>query len=124
MAVPRNVSARDNLLVLTPVLESLQKHFHYKILKGDQSLFAIKIKDGLSVLHSKKPLGIGLYRVYLRGKLDNINMKIPPQVEDRIEFTGSGEMKKSEEKSETLPNEVVGVSEAKKFHLELFIKVV
>ena len=126
MTVPRNVTARDNLLVLTPVLESLQKHFHYEILRGNKSRFAIKIKDGVSILYAKNPLEVGLHRLYIKGHLDNTKMKLAFDAENQIEFSGSGDEKKSQKKSKEteMPlSDVVGVSEARKFHLDLFIAV-
>ena len=126
MTVPRNVTARDNLLVLTPVLESLQKHFHYEILRGNKSRFAIKIKDGVSILYAKNPLEVGLHRLYIKGHLDNTEMKLAFDAENQIEFSGSGDEKKLPKKSKKteMPlSDVVGVSEARKFHLDLFIAV-
>ncbi len=126
ITVPRNLTARDNLLVLTPVLESLQKHFHYEIVKGNRSLFAIRIKEGVSSLHAKKALKVGLHRVYLKGKLDSTKMKLPIDIENQIEFTGSGDEKKEQkesQKSEVPLTHVVGFSEARRFHLDLFITV-
>ena len=126
ITVPRNLTARDNLLVLTPVLESLQKHFHYEIVRGNRSLFAIKIKEGVSILYAKNTLKVGLHRVYLKGKLDGTEMKSAFEAENQIEFTGSGDEKKAQEKSkksEIPVNGVVGVSEARKFHLDIFITV-
>ena len=126
MTVPRNVTERDNLLVLTPVLETLQKHFHYEILRGNKSRFAIINKNGVSILHAKNPLEVGLHRVYIKGHLDNSEMKLAFEAENQIEFTGSGDEKKSREKSKEseMPlSDVVGVSDARKFHLDLFITV-
>ena len=126
MTVPHNLTARDELLVLTPVLESLKVHFHYEILRGNRSLFAIKVEDGVSILYAKDRLKVGRHRVYLKGKLDTTKMESPYEAENQIEFTGSGEEQKSREKSknsEMSINNAVGVREAKKFHLDLFITV-
>lgn len=126
MIVPRNLTARDNLLVLTPVLERLQEHFHYEIVRGNRSLFAIKIRKGISALYAKKPLAIGRHRLYLKGKLDIHRMEVGYKLENRIEFTGSGDEKKTPEKAkkpELSLDEVVGVSEARKFHLSILIIV-
>lgn len=126
ITVPRNLTARDNILVLTPVLESLQKLFHYEIVKGNHSLFGIKVEEGISALYAKHPLNIGLHRVYLKGKLDSTKIKIPIETDNQIEFTGSGDEMKEREKSkapEMSLNKVVGVSEARKFHLDIIITV-
>ena len=124
MTVPRNLTARDNLLVLTPVLESLQEHFQYEILRGNRSLFAIKVKEGVSILYAKKPLKVGLHRLYLKGKIDNPKFKLPVDGESQIEFTGSGDEKKEKsKKSKMFLMDAPGVSEARKFHLDLFITV-
>jgi hypothetical protein len=124
ITVPRNLTARDNLLVLTPVLESLQEHFRYEILKGNRSQFAIKIHEGVTILYAKNPLKLGLHRLYLAGKIDNPKLKLPVDSENQIEFTGSGDEKKEKsQKSQMFLRDAVGVPEARKFHLDLFITV-
>ena len=118
------MTARDNLLVLTPVLESLLEHFQYEILRGNRSLFAIKIEKGVSILYAKKPLKVGRHRLYLKGKIDNPNLKLPVDGENQIEFTGSGDEKEeASQKSKMFLRDALGFSEARKFHLDLSIIV-
>ena len=95
-------------------------------MKGNHSLFGIKVEEGISALYAKHPLNIGLHRVYLKGKLDSTKIKIPIETDNQIEFTGSGDEMKEREKSkapEMSLNKVVGVSEARKFHLDIIITV-
>lgn len=134
ITVARNVTARDKLLEFTPVLESLQKTFHYEILRGNKNLFRIKVHKGISALHSKKPLKkhVGLHKVYLKGRTDKVKTGVPSEMINQIEFSSSGVPKKLKmDKNESIGgisekkgNAVLGLSEAKKFHIDLFIDVV
>ncbi|XP_046861328.1 fibrillin-2-like isoform X2 [Xenia sp. Carnegie-2017] len=124
--IQQNATALQNLLVLTPVLESLQKKFHYEIVRGNRSLFAVKIENGLSFVFAKKTLRVGRYRLYLKGKLRNAGMSSVFASQSHIDFDGKGDVKEkviNSQRSEISLNEINGLSEARKFHLLIAINV-
>lgn len=129
MTVSRNLTVHDRLLELTPVLETLQKTFHYEILRGNKNLFKIKLHKGISALQSKKPLKnhARLHELYLKGGIVESDIDVPIEAKEEIEFSGSGVERKPWNKSELQRGKgerILGLSQAKKFHLRLFINVV
>ena len=89
----------------------------------------MKLHRGISAVHSKKPLEhhARLHELYLKGEIVELDIDAPIKAKEEIEFSGSGVESKPRNNSGLQGEKgerILGLSQAKKFHLRLFINVV
>ena len=122
--VPVNISSAQPILRLVPVLSEFNGTFHYTIVHGNKSLFALEEHNGVSFLHVRTRLHRkGAFPLWIKGILSESKVKREDVKHEKPKTTTVKKYKKTiDTKDSGTKKHPSGYQEARKFSLNLVIK--